>query len=77
MSVSNIYKFLLCYLCHSPDPDSGQWTAWSNCTKSCGGGMRFRTRMCGGSGCTVQRESCNTEDCNPEPGLNGKIVRRQ
>ena len=58
---------------HAANPNTGEWSTWSECTKSCGGGTRFRVRMCGGSNCASQQESCNTQDCDPEPNLRGEI----
>ena len=58
---------------HAANPNTGEWSTWSECTKSCGGGTRFRVRMCGGSNCASQSQSCNTQDCDPEPNLRGKI----
>ncbi len=40
----------------------------------CGGGVRFRVRMCGSSYCTTQGQSCNTQECKPEPQLLGMYV---
>ena len=56
---------------------TGEWSEWSECTAECGGGTRFRTRDCAESAdeCdTLEREDCNTDDCDPEPELQGMIV---
>ena len=58
------------------DGNWGQWSAWTTCTVSCGGGNQTRTRQCdnpspanGGSNCppeTDQKESlqtCGTQLC--------------
>jgi len=47
------------------------WTAWSACTRTCGGGVQTQTRhvvqaaMYGGNACPVlsQQQSCNTQPC--------------
>ena len=57
----------------------GNWTLfgnWTECSKSCGGGMKSRARKCtnpspnhGGNNCfgnATEISSCNTEDC---PGI--------
>lgn len=56
---------------------TGEWSEWSECTAECGGGTRFRTRECAESAVeceTLEREDCNTDDCNPEPQLQGTAV---
>ncbi|KAL3315722.1 hypothetical protein Ciccas_005642 [Cichlidogyrus casuarinus] len=66
-------------ICNKQDcPTDGQWgswTPWSLCSKSCGGGIKRRTRKCdnpapteGGADCpaneaNTQDEQCNTELC--------------
>lgn len=52
-----------------------RWSANSTCSRTCGGGVRFRMRDCnnpspanGGKYCIGQRIqyfSCNTQDCQP------------
>ncbi|XP_029727453.2 A disintegrin and metalloproteinase with thrombospondin motifs 9 isoform X3 [Aedes albopictus] len=56
----------------------GQWSSFSECSRSCGGGVQISTRTCdspppanGGKYCTgmrMQYRSCNTQDC-PEGTL--------
>ena len=36
--------------------------------------MRFRVRQCGERVCSSQRQECNKQDCNPEPGLRGELI---
>ncbi|KAM4652064.1 A disintegrin and metalloproteinase with thrombospondin motifs 8 [Discoglossus pictus] len=61
----------------SVDGDWGSWSSWGECSRTCGGGVRFSFRDCnnpepqnGGKYCKGQRtmyESCNTHECaNPE-----------
>lgn len=60
------------------DGNFSQWSEFSECTRSCGTGTRFRTRTCdnpaprfGGSDCTVRGEDSQTYRCNmnPCPGI--------
>ena len=51
----------------------GAWRPWSTCTKTCGGGVKRRTRTCsnpapknGGRACTgssAESQACNTLPC--------------
>lgn len=51
----------------------GAWRPWSTCTKTCGGGVKRRTRTCsnpapknGGRACTgssAESQACNTSPC--------------
>ena len=47
-----------------------KWGAWSECSYSCGGGIRQRSRTCrGGTNCVGLRqeeEGCNTQQCGCE-----------
>jgi len=52
----------------------GDWTAWSNCTKTCNGGKSTRVRVVtepqqGGGSCPKQksRHRLQKEDCNTDP----------
>ena len=52
----------------------GSWSSFSTCTKTCGGGIKYRSRSKsvsekdGGtcSGGTTEEESCNTQNCPGE-----------
>ncbi|XP_075046666.1 A disintegrin and metalloproteinase with thrombospondin motifs 8 [Mixophyes fleayi] len=58
------------------DGNWGSWGSWGECSRSCGGGVRFSYRECnhpepqnGGKYCQGQRalyESCNTQECPPQ-----------
>ena len=59
------------------DGEWGDWSAWSNCSASCGDGIQNRTRSCdnpapfnGGNPCSgneTETQSCNDGVC---PGTN-------
>lgn len=56
------------------DGGYSHWTVFSRCTKSCGTGVRFRTRSCnnpepqfGGKNCSVLGEDKQTFMCNMNP----------
>ncbi|XP_069128273.1 SCO-spondin-like isoform X2 [Argopecten irradians] len=58
------------------DGDWSLWSLWDTCTQTCGGGTKYRYRICtlgahGGSNCTGPPEEfapCNEQDC-PIDGL--------
>ncbi|XP_013396343.1 A disintegrin and metalloproteinase with thrombospondin motifs adt-1-like [Lingula anatina] len=45
----------------------GQWGEWTECSATCGGGSKSRTRTCVGGDCdegvASESEPCNTENC--------------
>ena len=56
----------------NPCPAPSEWSAWSECSKSCGGGTRTKSRDCvnqrdkNGNPCNVdlaETETCNTNPC--------------
>eukprot|EP00750_Incisomonas_marina_P011025 INCI16332.2.p1 GENE.INCI16332.2~~INCI16332.2.p1 ORF type:complete len:1450 (-),score=213.01 INCI16332.2:215-4564(-) len=50
-----------CPSCESSDCGAecvAEWTAWSDCTTSCGGGTRTRN-----GSCAVETSACNTDEC--------------
>ena len=69
-------------VCSTPTPVDCQvsnWSAWSACSASCGGGTQTRTRSVlvqpenGGANCPVLTESrqCNTQPCTVDQDLDG------
>ena len=63
-------------------PQWTEWSPWSECTSSCGGGTRMKTRRCPvspfyygknpcGNGQSEVTESCNEDPCLPDPEWSG------
>ena len=58
--------------------DWGDYGAWSACTKTCGSGKQYRSRVIethesnGGTSCDadhhIQEQNCNNDSC-PTPGI--------
>ena len=75
--VSYVIRFLTHYNTSilSVDGMWGEWGTWSDCTVTCGGGTRVRTRECtgpehGGNECegeTSEQSACNEQV--PCPGV--------
>ena len=67
----NDYYSYVCVYCPVVDCEWENWSVWSDCTKSCGGGTQTRTRgqipaQNGGAECEGKSEEtrdCNTEEC--------------
>lgn len=69
----------LCYqdgLCHrvgdNDDLGFSDWSPWSSCTASCGGGQQYRTRACERDTCegtTKMARACNTQPCKGNFGI--------
>ena len=61
-----------CGVCTETAPIA-QWEEWSSfrpCTKSCGKGITYRTRVCDGDSCPGQSKEykyCNTKPCQVAP----------
>lgn len=65
----------LCCILTATDVNYNQWTKWSICSASCGGGSQTRSRTCtspapqdGGKNCTElgpvdQAQQCNLDPC--------------
>ena len=61
---------------HLVDGGYTNWTPWTSCSKSCGGGTRVRDRVCTNpppsnngqpcSGASYENENCNTQPCPGE-----------
>lgn len=71
----NVVIGLLIFSKFAVDGNYTDWSAWSVCTVSCGGGTQDRTRSCtnpvqqyGGNDCSqigsdYEQEACNTQVC--------------
>ncbi|VDD90570.1 unnamed protein product, partial [Enterobius vermicularis] len=56
-----------------PPPVWGEWSAWTICSASCGGGTQTRTRLCirvAGQTLSCSGPSSETRNCNPQPCCN-------
>ncbi|XP_037905898.1 semaphorin-5B [Hermetia illucens] len=48
------------------DSENGEWTDWTPCSVSCGGGQQFRRKICDGDECKGKLQmarACNTQPC--------------
>ena len=72
-----LYKYLI--LQQLADGRWTGWEQWTECSKTCDGGVRTRTQACiyndfasKGKNCTeddtIQEEMCNDNKCYVEPG---------
>ena len=76
--VTVIYIYILSSF---TDGGYGVWTEWSDCTKSCGGGVKERDRACtnpfpsgGGKDCTSLGKSNERVQCNKQACKIGKYL---
>lgn len=65
--------YLFCILT-AIDGNYTEWTAWSDCSVTCGGGSQTRSRICsnpapqnGGKNCNELGPANQTQACNPNP----------
>ncbi|RUS78774.1 hypothetical protein EGW08_013458 [Elysia chlorotica] len=71
---------------HSEAPVYGQWsdwTEWSQCTRTCGGGIQFRNRACTSTndveacrGVYADAKSCNEDPCDQQNSLHADQVEQ-
>ena len=62
-----------CNACFLVDGQWGDWDEWSDCSRSCGGGTKIRTKLCdnpfpqfGGKEClgpATELSLCNSDRC--------------
>ena len=76
---------ILSFLFFSVDGGYSDWSAWSACTVTCGGGSRMRNRKCNNPapandgktcfdqqlGSEMESEACNIEQCEGERDESG------
>ena len=55
-SLSLMIYLLFCFAVVLPKPDWAAWSAWSDCSSSCGAG----------SGVSVRKRACQTKDCDDQ-----------
>lgn len=60
--VKDLHNFSVC----------GEWSAYSNCTATCDGGLMLRWRTCGGH-IEVENSTCNEFPCYKPPGSRTKF----
>ena len=70
--LSNVTKMIYVYC--AVDGGLSTWSSWSQCTLSCNGGTRSRTRSCtnpapagNGKDCSALGDKLETESCNDNP----------
>ena len=54
------------------DGNWGSWSPWSSCTKTCGDGLKTRTRLCDSpapayGGDTCPGDDSQSDECNNQP----------
>jgi len=66
-----------------PECDWDNWSTWTPCSKSCGGGTKTRIRSCDNSaypdckcepGSSIESDECNVEVCPPDTCTGNKIL---
>ena len=72
LSLNCLLLFSPFFTTPSVEPEWQQWGSWSQCTSSCGEGVRIRARACSGSdqqclGDSTEAKACNIAEC---PGNN-------
>ena len=64
----------MCFFLSAINGNYTEWTKWSDCGATCGGGSKMRTRFCtnpppspGGMNCDDLGPTSETVSCNPDP----------
>ena len=72
---NSCYCFIYFYILHIlVNGNYTAWSAWEECSATCGGGIQQRVRTCtypspanGGKDCTALGPAVETKDCNSQP----------
>ena len=83
-----IKDFDLCFMHWAGEDDKfSEWSEWSTCSATCGGGTQARRRTCEKSGpsdgdrdCfgpSEENRACNTQDCRKFPEHRADCVKRK
>ena len=69
----------------SQDGTWSSWESWGDCSKTCGGGVKIRSRLCGDNattrmfclGTNEQMDICNLFPCNGKYSLHISLIYKE